>query len=86
MDNVYVYLISLPSTIHEMVTPCADGYTVYINSEDDKEMQKESYLHALYHIQNNDFEKYDPHKIEEEAHEKSRNLYESIHGETGQGR
>ena len=80
MDNVYVYFVSLPSTIHEMVTPCVDGYTVYINSEDDNEMQKESYLHALCHIQNNDFEKYDPNKIEEEAHEKSGNLYEGIHG------
>lgn len=50
MDNVYVYSIKLPPGIHEMIAPCLDGYTIYLNEEDDKQRQLESYNHALKHI------------------------------------
>lgn len=68
-DNVYVYLVELPYGINEMVTPCLHGYTIYINSRLDYEHQLKAYNHALYHIQNNDFEKDDVQRIEYEAHE-----------------
>ena len=30
MDNIYVYVVPLPPCIREMVTPCSDGYTIYL--------------------------------------------------------
>lgn len=64
MIDVFVYLVDLPPGIHEMVTPCGDGYTVYINSADCLSVQQDSYLHALKHIQNCDFEKSDVQAVE----------------------
>lgn len=68
-DNIYVYVVDLPGSITEMVCPCFDGYTVYLNARASSEAQKEGYLHALYHIQNHDFEREDDiQTIESEAH------------------
>ena len=68
-DNVYVYIVDLPVGITEMVTPCLDGYTIYLNSRMSTEAQRQGYLHALFHIQNHDFEREDDiQKIESEAH------------------
>ena len=68
MDNVYVYLTDLPDGIHEVVTPCSDGYTVYIDSALDQEHRVRAYNHAMGHIKENDFEKSDVNQIEYEAH------------------
>lgn len=57
MDNIYVYLADFPRNINELVSPCADGYTVYINSSLSKDKQIASYYHALAHIVSGDFEK-----------------------------
>ena len=41
---------------HESVTKNEDGsYTVFINARDASNVQKEAYLHALEHINNDDF-------------------------------
>ena len=56
MDDIYVYLADFPSNIHEIVTPCPDGYTVYINARLSKSEQIGAYYHALSHIENGDFE------------------------------
>lgn len=68
MDNVFTYIVDLPARINETVTPCLDGYTVYINCNLDREQQQKAYMHAVAHIMNNDFEKYDVQQIESEAH------------------
>lgn len=69
MDEVYVYLVDLPSGINEMVTPCADGdYTVYLSARLDNAHRQRAYEHALKHIRNNDFQKTDVQQIEAEAH------------------
>lgn len=57
MDDVFVYLVDLPHSVKEMVTPCLGGYTVYINARLNDEQQKKAYQHALKHIRNRDFEK-----------------------------
>lgn len=57
MDNVYIYLADLPPHINEMVTPCSDGYTVYIDASLSKNEQISAYSHALSHITEGDFEK-----------------------------
>lgn len=69
-DNYYIYLADLPGGVTEMVTPCADGYTIYINSKIDRDSQMKGYLHAVQHIMNNDFEKEDVQMVEYEAHKK----------------
>lgn len=70
MADVYVYVVRLPGNIREMVVPCADdAYTIYISDRLDDEQRKEAYQHALLHIRNNDFEKFDVQEIEAEAHE-----------------
>ena len=67
MDDIYVYLVDLPGKIHEMVTPCADGFTIYIDSKLDDDRRYDAYLHAMYHIANGDFEKHNADLIEADA-------------------
>lgn len=73
-DNIYVYIADLPGGITEMVTPCIDGYTIYLNARVSTETQRQGYLHALHHIRNHDFEREDcVQQIEAEAHRKGEN-------------
>ena len=69
-DYVFTYIIDLPDNVNEMVTPCADGYTVYLNAKLSYRGRVRAYEHALQHISHNDFEKYDVQLIEAEAHKK----------------
>lgn len=68
MSEIFVYEVSLPDGVHEAVTPCLNGYTVYINSRLSYEQRKKAFIHALLHIKNSDFEKDDVQTIEAEAH------------------
>ena len=68
MDNTYVYLVGLPDGINEMVLPCADGFTVYINEKLDDETKLQAYQHAVQHIKENDWSKCDIQEIENNAH------------------
>ena len=69
MNNVYVYLIDLPDRVDEMVTPCIDGYTVYLNARLTYAGRVRAYHHAMRHIERHDFEGSDVQEIEMEAHE-----------------
>jgi len=68
MDNIFVYLVDLPPAISEMVTPCDDGFTVYLNARFSRARQEQAYLHAITHIIHNDFESDNIQSIEHEAH------------------
>lgn len=68
MDNIYVYFVSLPAGVTEMVTPCADGVTIYIEITLDREQRIEAYNHAMTHVLENDFQKTDVQEIERIAH------------------
>lgn len=68
MDEIYVYVVPLPDGIHEMVTPCLEGYTIYINEKLDDSRRMASYYHAMRHIKGDDFGKSDVQMIESEAH------------------
>ena len=70
MDDIFVYLVKLPKGIDEVVMPCFDGYTVYIDPSLSHSAQVRAYKHALHHINNHDFAKSDVQKIEHEAHRK----------------
>lgn len=65
---MYIYLTDLPHKVDEAVTPCLDGYTVYINQNLSTDRQLKAYTHALKHILHNDFEKSDVQEIEAQAH------------------
>ena len=68
-NDIYVYIKDMPSKVHEAVVPCISGYTVYINSRLSRAGQEEAYLHALWHIEHNDFEsEEDVQTIEARAH------------------
>lgn len=68
MDDVYAYLTRLPRGVREMVAPCADGYTVYIDERLSEPARLAAYNHAVLHIRNGDFERYDVQEIEALAH------------------
>ena len=68
MDDVYIYTIDLPPTIKETVTPCVDGYTVYINRNLDELSRLKALYHALSHITGGDFCKQDVQQIEFDTH------------------
>ena len=68
MDNVFTYIVSLPDNVNEMVTPCADGYTIYLSDRLDSFAQRKAFLHAVGHILNRDF---DTEKIVEVIEDKN---------------
>ena len=74
-DNVYVYVVDLPTGIHEMVTPCPDGYTIYLDISDSDNGRMLHYKHALKHIKRNDHVSEDIQDIESKTH--LEDLYES---------
>ena len=69
MDNIYIYCTALPDGIKECITPCCDGYTIYLNENLSHEQRIMAYQHALVHIANDDFGTYgDVQEIEARAH------------------
>lgn len=70
MDEIFIYCVPLPPGIHEMITPCADGYTIYLNISDCKEQQGKAFEHALEHIRRRDFNRSDVQEIENNTHER----------------
>lgn len=70
MDDLYVYITDLP--VNEAVCPCdVYGYTIYIDAKLSPEGRRKAMRHALWHIQNGDFDRFDVQEIEEEAHAKA---------------
>lgn len=68
MDDIYVYCVTLPSGIDEIVMPCKGGYTVYLADRLDRAGRITAYAHAMKHIEQNDFGKEDADQIELAAH------------------
>lgn len=68
MAEVYVYIVDLPDRVDEMVTPCIDGYTVYLNARLTYAGRVRAYHHAMRHIERNDFERANVQEIETETH------------------
>lgn len=69
-ESVFVYLIDFPNTkCRETVTENEDGsYSVFLNARQAGNIQKESCRHAIGHINNYDFEKFNAQEIEKSAH------------------
>lgn len=62
-------VILMDMTVNEVVTENEDGsYTIFINSRMNYEKQMRAYLHAMEHINGDDFQKEDVQHIEYHAH------------------
>lgn len=68
MDDVFIYYVNFPDDVKEMVMPCFDGYTLYINERLPREAKLRAYNHAMRHITQNDFICSNVDKIEFLAH------------------
>ena len=68
MDEIYTYFTRLPDRIREIVRPCADGYTVYIEESLDHDARLDAYQHAIDHIERDDWSKDNVQAIESHAH------------------
>lgn len=70
MANVYVYRVSLPGTVHEMVVPNSedDGFSVYIADDLDDDHARSAYQHAMKHIAGGHFELAEASRAEYMAH------------------
>lgn len=66
--DVFVYEVYIPFKIRGMTVPCADGYTVYLNSKLSEEQRLKAYKHELEHIDNGDYDKINAGLIEIYAH------------------
>lgn len=68
-QDVNVVLLDLPTKEKEAVTKNEDGsFTIIINSKLSYKGQLLAYKHAMKHIQDNDFQKYNVQAIEASAH------------------
>ena len=77
MDNIYTYVTKLPDGLNEMILPCLDGYTVYIDDRLSDLGRMEAYNHAITHIRNRDWEKNNIQEIEMDAHYAQKNRSEA---------
>ena len=70
VGNCFVYMAPLPHDIREMITPCQEGYTLYLNEKLSQEQRIRAVEHAFRHVQNGDFEKMNGNvqEIEYSAH------------------
>ena len=69
MNNIKVMYADLPTTIGGFVKETDGYYTIVLNSRMTAERNRQSYLHELGHIDNNDFDREcSADQIELEAH------------------
>ena len=55
MDEIYLYYIDIPGTTNEMVIPCYNGYTIYIDIKLSHSEKVDAYYHAMRHIYGDDW-------------------------------
>ena len=72
VECINTMIVDFPVTcVSEMVRQNEDGsYTILLNAKMSHEKLQKSYLHALGHIEHNDFEKDSVQEIEYEAHQR----------------
>ena len=67
--EIIVRLIDCDTIVKESVSPNSDGsYTIFLNARHTAEQQHMSCIHALSHIMDGDFDKYNSDKVEAKAH------------------
>lgn len=67
--HYFVHYINLPLSVDEETTKNEDeSYSIFINKNISKNAQNLAFIHALQHIQNEDFNKENVNKIEINTH------------------
>ena len=60
-----------------MITPCHDGYTIYLADRLDETSRIKAYKHAMKHINNNDFENlYTAQELEHLRHMENNDVWQ----------
>lgn len=67
-EDVYIHYAQIPGGVKEAVCRCPGGYSIIIDPRQSSAGIRRSYEHAMRHIKNGDFEKFDVQRIECEAH------------------
>lgn len=69
MEKINVQLLNMDTKIPEqLVKNDDDSYTIFLNARLSQESRIKSYMHALRHIEGNDFDKANVQDIELNAH------------------
>lgn len=68
MDKIFTFLTELPDGINEIVAPCYEGFTIYIDIRLDEIGRMKAFEHAIGHIARGDFDRDDVQMIEDDAH------------------
>ena len=68
MNDTFVYIVDLPDGVAEMVAPCFGGFTIYLNARLSYQDRVKAYMHAMEHVDRNDWSYDNVQKIEAEAH------------------
>ena len=54
-DDYHVYVITMPASVHALVSMDDDGYyTIFVNARDDIVTQRRALRHELKHIEHGD--------------------------------
>lgn len=57
-DDVFIHMTDdFPFGVYEFVRKNPDGYDIYISTKQSIEQQRESFFHALRHIENGDLDR-----------------------------
>lgn len=67
MDDIFVYIVDLPVGVAEMVAPCFGGFTIYLNARLSDQGREKAYLHAIEHVERDDWKHNDVQTIESEV-------------------
>lgn len=69
MEYINVQFLDMDTKIPEhLIKNADDSYTIFLNSKLSHEEHIKSYLHAVKHINEKDFDKEDVQEIEKNAH------------------
>lgn len=70
LERINVQLLNMDTKIPEqLVKNDDDSYTIFLNARLSQESRIKSYMHALRHIEENDFEDEDVQSIEAKTHQ-----------------
>ncbi len=69
MEDINVQIMDMDTMVPEhLVKNEDDTYTIFLNAKLSRNTQIKYYFHAIQHIYNNDFDKYNVQEIEANAH------------------
>lgn len=68
MTEIFTHEVDLPPGVYGAVTPCFNGYKIFVDKKLNRDNRHKAYMQALECICNNYFAKHDVQQITWEAH------------------